>query len=77
MPIARLFNVSAYTPGDFRLFYNDPRTRAKYLQWAPFLLTAEDFHAGKTRSGRIHCDGLEIEEPDDNNESENDDDDEE
>jgi hypothetical protein len=43
---AHLFNVSAYRPGDFKRFFADPRTRADYLQWAPLLLTAEEFHAG-------------------------------
>jgi hypothetical protein len=47
VPAAELFNVSAYQPGDFRQFFEDPRTREKYLEWAPMLLTAEDFHAGK------------------------------
>lgn len=46
---AKLLNVSAYKPGDFRIFYADPRTRADYLEWAPLLLAAEDFHAGKDR----------------------------
>jgi hypothetical protein len=45
----RLLNVSAYKPGDFRRFYADPRTRAQYLKWAPYLLGAEDWHAGKGR----------------------------
>lgn len=39
-------NIDAYTSGDFRLFFNDPRTRADYLQWAPLLLEAEEYHAG-------------------------------
>lgn len=39
-----LLNVSAYTPGDFKQFYADPRTRADYAQWAPLLLAAEDWH---------------------------------
>jgi hypothetical protein len=39
-----LLNVSAYKPGDFKIFYNDPRTRADYLRWAPLLLAAEDWH---------------------------------
>lgn len=42
----RVFNVDAYTPGDFKLFFGDPRTRADYLQWAPLLLEAEEYHAG-------------------------------
>lgn len=41
-----LFNVSGYKPGDYRQFYLDPRTRAKYLRWAPLLLAAEEWHAG-------------------------------
>lgn len=40
-----LFNVSAYTPGDYKMFFSDPRARAKYLEWAPFMLAAEDYHA--------------------------------
>ncbi len=44
----KLFNVSAYKPGDFRQFFLDRRTRHEYLKWAPMLLAAEDFHAGKT-----------------------------
>lgn len=44
---ADLLNVSAYRPGDFRRFFKDPRTRAEYLQWAPMLIAAEEFHAGK------------------------------
>ncbi len=42
-----VLNVDAYKPGDFRKFYEDPRTRADYLKWAPLLLVAEDYHAGK------------------------------
>lgn len=41
-----LLNVDAYKPGDFKQFFADPRTRADYLQWAPLLLVAEDYHAG-------------------------------
>lgn len=43
-----LLNVSAYRPGDFKQFFHDPRTRQKYLAWAPLLMAAEDWHAGKT-----------------------------
>jgi len=42
----KLLNVSAYKPGDFRQFFDDPRTRADYLHWAPLLLEAEEYHAG-------------------------------
>jgi len=48
-PASSLFNVTAYTPGDYRIFFSDPRTSADYLKWAPFLLAAEDYHAGKTK----------------------------
>lgn len=40
-----VFNVDAYEPGDFHRFYDDPRTRRDYLQWASFLLAAEDYKA--------------------------------
>jgi len=44
--VKHLFNVTAYKPGDYKQFYLDPRTRAKYLGWAPLLLAAEEWHAG-------------------------------
>lgn len=43
VPREKLFNVDAYTPGDYHLFFDDPRTRADYVKWAPFLLAAEDY----------------------------------
>lgn len=46
VPQEKLFNVSGYKPGDFKIFYTDPRTRADYLKWAPFLIAAEEYHAG-------------------------------
>lgn len=46
VPLDQLFNVSAYQLGDFKRFFSDPRTRAKYLEWAPMLLSAEDYHRG-------------------------------
>lgn len=45
----KLLNIDAYTPGDFRQFFDDPRTRQDYLRWAPLLLTAEDYYAGKVK----------------------------
>ena len=33
-------------PGDFKQFFADPRTRADYLEWAAYLLEAEEYHAG-------------------------------
>ena len=49
--ISRLLNVSAYKRGDFLQFYQDPRTRAEYTKWAPLLLAAEDYLAGKIKVG--------------------------
>ncbi|MBA9859187.1 hypothetical protein [Ralstonia insidiosa] len=49
VPAAEMFNISAYKAGDFKQFFTDPRTRAEYLKWAPLLLTAEDFLAGKLK----------------------------
>ena len=43
-PAEHLTCVDAYTPGDFHLFYDDPRVRADYLRWAPILLSCEDWH---------------------------------
>jgi hypothetical protein len=48
-----LFNASAYTPGDYLQFFQDPRTRAEYVRWAPFLLTAEDWKAGAFKAKRV------------------------
>lgn len=65
VPKNRLLNVDAYTPGDFHLFFDDPRTRALYLKWAPFLLEAEEYHAGNRgirpiTSRFVEADGLTI-----------------
>jgi len=51
VPASKVLNIDAYTPGDFRQFFADPRTRAEYLKWAPLLLVAEDYHAGKRTVG--------------------------
>jgi hypothetical protein len=51
VPSEELLNVSAYTPGDYKRFFSDPRTRQEYLKWAPLLLAAEDYHAGARKLG--------------------------
>jgi hypothetical protein len=51
VPKSELLNVDAYTPGDFRQFYDDPRTRAEYMRWAPLLLGCEEYKAGNRRVG--------------------------
>lgn len=52
-----LLNVSAYTPGDYKQFFQDPRTREEYLKWAPLMLAAEDYHAGKLALGKAGSKG--------------------
>jgi hypothetical protein len=47
VPVHKLFNVSAYQPGDYLQFFQDHRTREQYLKWAPMLLAAEEYHAGR------------------------------
>lgn len=42
----RVLNIDAYRPGDYHIFFDDPRTRQEYLEWAPLLLEAEECHAG-------------------------------
>lgn len=45
VPFEKLLNVSAYKKGDYKRFFEDPRTRQEYLKWAPYLLAAEDYLA--------------------------------
>jgi hypothetical protein len=52
VPASQLFNISAYTKGDYRLFFQDPRSREKYIKWAPFLLAAEDYLGGEIQLGK-------------------------
>jgi hypothetical protein len=49
VPAGELLNVSAYQPGDYKRFLADARTRREYLKWAPLMLAAEDYHAGKVK----------------------------
>lgn len=50
LSIDKLFNVSAYTPGDYLRFANNARTREQYLKWGPILLAAEEYYAQKKRN---------------------------
>jgi len=59
VPASELLNVSAYTPGDFHQFFDDPRTRAQYLKWAPLLLEAEEYKAGNRELGKNGDDTVE------------------
>lgn len=43
----KLLCIDHYQPGDYLQFYRDPRTRADYLDWAPYLLEAEEYYAGR------------------------------
>lgn len=42
-----VLDVNGYTPGDYKIFFADHRTRRNYLRWAPLLLAAEDYHGQK------------------------------
>lgn len=46
---SQVLNADAYSPGDFKQFFADPRTRADYLVWAPVLLAAEEYKAGNLK----------------------------
>ena len=39
-------------PGDYKIFFSDPRTRENYIQWAPLLMAAEEYHAGHRKVDR-------------------------
>lgn len=43
-------DLSPEDPAIGRWFFDDPRTRAEYFKWAPYMLAAEEWHAGR-RSG--------------------------
>jgi hypothetical protein len=45
VPTSQLLCVEGYRPGDYHMFYDDPRTRADYLRWAPLLLRAEEWYS--------------------------------
>lgn len=66
-PAEHLTCVDAYTPGDFRMFFEDPRTRADYLRWAPILLACEDWHYARSQAGDDQASGDDdkAQEPDD------------
>lgn len=55
VPFTAIFNADAYKPGEYRQFYNDPRTRANYLRWAPVLLLSEEWQAGNLYVGGDPC----------------------
>lgn len=50
VPAHDLFNVSVYQPGDYLQFFQDWRTRKDYMHWAPMLLEAEEYHAGRRKA---------------------------
>lgn len=51
MPLGKLLCIDHYQPGDFKRFFADPRSRASYPTWAPFMLAAEDFARGVLAEG--------------------------
>jgi hypothetical protein len=44
---SRVLHVDGYQAGDYKQFFTDPRTREEYIQWAPLLLAAEEYKAGR------------------------------
>lgn len=52
VPTAKVLNASAYNSGDFHLFFDDPRTRADYLEWAWLLLTCEEYKNPAKKEGK-------------------------
>lgn len=52
VPTTQLLCLEGYQPGDYKKFYADPRTRARYLEWAPLLLRAEEWCQGKLVLGK-------------------------
>jgi len=65
VPPDKLLNVDAYTPGDFHLFFDDPRSRAEYLQWAWLLLESEEYHAGNRKAKEAGANSNDGDEEDD------------
>lgn len=53
VPVDHILNVDAYQPGDYQQFYQDHRTRADYLKWAPLLLACEDFYQEKAKKSDL------------------------
>lgn len=51
VPLGKLLCIDHYQPGDFKRFFADPRSRASYATWAPFMLAAEDFARGALAEG--------------------------
>jgi hypothetical protein len=50
VPTNQLFCIDSYRAGDYHKFFDDPRTRATYMQWAPYLLAAEEYLAGNLKA---------------------------
>lgn len=49
IPTKEVFNVTDYSPGDFKMFLCDRSLKGQYLEWAPQLLSAEEYHKNKNR----------------------------
>lgn len=49
VPLRDILCIDKYELGDFVRFYQDPRTRAQYLRWAPLLLAAEEYRVQNPR----------------------------
>jgi hypothetical protein len=49
VPVHRVFNVSDYNLGDYKMFLCDRTLKGKYLKWAQYVLTAEDWSRNRAK----------------------------
>lgn len=53
IPMDKVFNISGYTKGDYKMFLCDRALQGEYLKWAPQLLAAEKFNPIMQRRGKL------------------------
>jgi len=49
VPVDMVLNISAYTPGDYRIFLFNHAQKVDYRKWAKYLLSAEDWTQRKAK----------------------------
>lgn len=57
VPTKFVLNMSDYNLGDYKMFLCDRALRGKYLEWAPFLLNAEDWQRRRAKGISADDDG--------------------
>lgn len=53
IPVDRVFNVSDYNLGDYKMFLCDRTLQGQYLKWATYLLTAENLARNRANGNPI------------------------